>query len=255
MKKTKNVITGIYKITSPSGKIYIGQTTNWKKRLSYYKYLNCKGQKKLYGSLQKYSSESHRFEIIEECSAELLNEREIYWGDYYNVLGKNGLNIKPLGVGGKWSEEMKLKAKERCSSPEYKAYVSKLQKGRKRSKEFSEFIGNLHRGTKRSEETKLLIGKGHKGLHKNLGSHRTDEQKANMSKAAKGKPKSLEARTNMSLAIKGTHTKKIICITTGVKYKSTNEASEQLGISSRSINNILSGLAKQTRNKLTFKYL
>ena len=28
MKKHDNVITGIYKITSPSGKVYIGQSTD-----------------------------------------------------------------------------------------------------------------------------------------------------------------------------------------------------------------------------------
>jgi predicted GIY-YIG superfamily endonuclease len=34
----------IYKITSPSGRIYIGKTTNLKERLKHYKYLKCKTQ-------------------------------------------------------------------------------------------------------------------------------------------------------------------------------------------------------------------
>ena len=41
---------GIYKITSPSNKIYIGQTTNYKKRLGDYYNLNCINQIKLYNS-------------------------------------------------------------------------------------------------------------------------------------------------------------------------------------------------------------
>ena len=36
----------IYKITSPSNRIYIGITSNLKKRLSYYKNNNSTGQKK-----------------------------------------------------------------------------------------------------------------------------------------------------------------------------------------------------------------
>jgi group I intron endonuclease len=100
--------TGIYKITSPSGKIYIGQSVDiekrWKKN---YKTLKCKMQMKLYNSLKKYNPENHIFEIIEECLEGQLNEREIYWGTYYNVLDSNGLNLR-LGNGiGSLSKETK----------------------------------------------------------------------------------------------------------------------------------------------------
>lgn len=105
--------TGIYKITSPSGKIYIGQAINiynrWEKG---YKYLSCKQQTKLYYSLKKYGSKNHLFEIVEECSEVLLNEREIYWGEFYNVLGENGLNCKLGNQNGRYSEETKKKMSE-----------------------------------------------------------------------------------------------------------------------------------------------
>lgn len=53
--------------------------------------------------------ENHLFEVIEECSIEQLNERELYWGYFYEVLGENGLNLR-LGEGkGLYSEEIKLK--------------------------------------------------------------------------------------------------------------------------------------------------
>jgi len=92
-------MVGIYKITSPSGKIYIGQSVNIKERLRKYKKLNCKRQIYLYNSFVKYGVENHIFEIIEECSLEQLNEREIYWGNKFNVLDYNkGLNCK-LGKG------------------------------------------------------------------------------------------------------------------------------------------------------------
>ena len=59
---------GIYKITSPSNKVYIGQSTNLEKRKDDYIKLRCDKQPKLFNSLQKYDWEQHIFEIIEECS-------------------------------------------------------------------------------------------------------------------------------------------------------------------------------------------
>lgn len=49
-------IIGIYKITSPSGKIYIGQSRDLDKRLKSYKCgsSKTKGQPKLYNSFEKY---------------------------------------------------------------------------------------------------------------------------------------------------------------------------------------------------------
>jgi group I intron endonuclease len=83
---------GIYKITSPTNKIYIGQSINIEKRFKNYKSLSqTKGQKMLHYSFRKYGINNHLFEIIEECDIELLNERERYYQDFYNVL-QEGLN-------------------------------------------------------------------------------------------------------------------------------------------------------------------
>ena len=86
---------GIYKITSPSGKIYIGQSVDIEKRFKQYKNLiNCKRQSKLYSSFLKHTSHNHLFEIIEECEFNNLNIKERFWQEYYNVLGEKGLNLK-----------------------------------------------------------------------------------------------------------------------------------------------------------------
>ena len=87
-------LIGIYKITSPSNKIYIGQSLNILRRFNNYKRIeDCKTQIKLYNSLKKYGTENHIFEIIEECPLENLNTRERYWQDFYKVL-EGGLNCK-----------------------------------------------------------------------------------------------------------------------------------------------------------------
>lgn len=105
---------GIYKITSPSGKIYIGQSVNCEKRSKDYKMLRCKSQRKLYHSLKKYGWEAHVFEIIKECSIEELNTLEKYYVDLYKSFeSKHGLNLKDGGgnVAKASKETLKLRSK------------------------------------------------------------------------------------------------------------------------------------------------
>jgi group I intron endonuclease len=86
---------GIYKWMSPTGRIYIGQSTNLKRRKEWYLsggIVNA-SMPKLKRSFKKYGIENHLFEIIEYCSIEKLNDREIYWGLFFNTL-KEGLNCK-----------------------------------------------------------------------------------------------------------------------------------------------------------------
>lgn len=106
------IIVGIYKIISPSGKIYIGQSTNIEKRWNVYRKIQCKKQIKLFNSLKKYGSENHIFEIIEECIIEQLNEREVYWKQHYiDILSWNNVlfcEIYDNSTGSK-SDETKQK--------------------------------------------------------------------------------------------------------------------------------------------------
>jgi len=102
-------MTGIYKITSPTGKVYIGQSINIEKRFEHYKYVNSiKGQPKLYYSFKKYGYKNHIFEILEECQIKQLNEQEIYWGLYFNVINE-GLNCKLGNQNSIISKETRLK--------------------------------------------------------------------------------------------------------------------------------------------------
>jgi group I intron endonuclease len=101
----------IYKITNPTGKIYIGCTIDWKRRFSEYRRLSMVGQRKLYNSLKKYGYENHVFEIIEECNETMLHEREIYYINYYNCITE-GLNIRLGNRNGRLTEETKQKISE-----------------------------------------------------------------------------------------------------------------------------------------------
>lgn len=87
-------IIGIYKITSPTERIYIGQSRDIKTRFNRYFKMHKSNitQIRLWRSFKKYGVKNHKFEIVEECKFEDLNKRERYWQDNYNVLSKKGLN-------------------------------------------------------------------------------------------------------------------------------------------------------------------
>ena len=105
---------GIYKITSPSGRVYIGQAVNIEKRWRYYNKVLCKGQTRLYNSFVKYGVDKHIFEVLEECLEESLNIRERYWQEYYNTV-ESGLNLKLTKTkdkSGRLSKETKKKIGE-----------------------------------------------------------------------------------------------------------------------------------------------
>jgi len=83
---------GIYKITSPTKKVYIGQSVNIERRFKEYKRSLAKGQVLLNRSFLKYGIERHKFEIICECEITELNNKERYFQLLYSAIGKNGLN-------------------------------------------------------------------------------------------------------------------------------------------------------------------
>lgn len=83
---------GIYKITNPENKIYIGQSINIEKRFKQYKKLDCKYQVRIYESLMFHGVENHVFEIVKECSKIELNNAERYYQDLYDCISNNGLN-------------------------------------------------------------------------------------------------------------------------------------------------------------------
>lgn len=109
---------GIYKITIPTGRVYIGQSENIKRRFKQYKGLhNCKEQPRLFNSFKKYGVENHIFKIIEICDFDELNKKERYWQEYYDVIGKNGLNCQLTNTNDKKikvSDYTKAKHALRC---------------------------------------------------------------------------------------------------------------------------------------------
>lgn len=82
---------GIYKITNTiNGKSYIGQSTNihrrWQAEVADSNNVNNHSYDyPLMRAFRKYGVDNFKFEIIEECKAEELNRREMYWVDYFDT--------------------------------------------------------------------------------------------------------------------------------------------------------------------------
>ena len=190
---------GIYKITNPNGKIYIGQTIDYERRLRHYKLLKCKEQPRLYNSLVKYGVENHRFEFIWSCFKCYLTKWERYFQEMHKSTGKNGLNcilVKTDEFSGGHSEESKKKISEglkgRTFSPEHRAKIAEANRNRVISAETRYKLGNGNRGKKQNEEWRL------KGKVARTGLVRSEETKRKISEAMKGKVKSDEHKFKLS---------------------------------------------------------
>lgn len=96
----------IYKITNKiNGKVYIGKTLNsiqkrWREHLNDSKRRRYE-KRPLYSAINKYGEENFEIEQIEECSYDILNERECYWIEYYGSF-KNGYNATIGGDGKRY---------------------------------------------------------------------------------------------------------------------------------------------------------
>lgn len=219
---------GIYKITSPSGRIYIGQAVNICIRFSTYRKLKCKMQPRLYSSFKKYGVENHVFQVIDICNTDQLNDRERYWQDFYNVLCKTGLNCILTATN----------EKKKVISQEVKDKIRLKTKMYKHTPEAVEKIRKSSTGRVFSEETKKKISESQIG--KMVSKNTCDK----ISKALKGRkiPKEVLAKRSISISGgKNWRAKTIIDLETGIFYECITEAAEAKCIKKSTLNNYLIG--------------
>lgn len=169
MRGRRALLVGIYKITSPSGKVYIGQSWNILERWRSYKSsYPLRSQPKLASSIRKYGAANHSFEIVAwfsaGCNQTVLDDSECHYIAEYQASGIELLNVKEGGRGGRPSPEStaKMVATRRARgsyifSDEIKRRMSDAQKGKpgtKHSEETKRRLAELSRGKTQSPETK-----------------------------------------------------------------------------------------------------
>jgi group I intron endonuclease len=189
---------GIYKIINPKGKVYIGQTIDYDRRLRHYRLLKCKQQPRLYASFVEYGYSSHKISLIKECSVEELTKWERHFQEMYKSTGSNGLNcilVKDEHFTGGHSEESKKKISESLKGR--KAHINAINalieynKTRNLSLESRQKLGNANRGRKFSDEWKEKMSKAKIGVAK------TDEVKKKISQSLKGRTFSEEHKQKL----------------------------------------------------------
>lgn len=197
-------VIGIYKITNPNRKIYIGQSKNIFSRYNEYKKLHCKFQTKIYNSIKKYGWENHRFEVIHQCSIKELNELEKYYVDLFQTFNsKYGLNLRDGGgAAAKMSDETKNK-------------ISKTTKGRvgiKKTQEQKKAQSDRMMGKSMSIDTKFKMSLSKIGKNKSkntkkkmslYSSNRSIEHLERLSKSLSNSKFNKEKGRKMGLSNKG----------------------------------------------------
>lgn len=94
----------IYKITNKiNGKVYIGKTMKsiqerWTEHCHDFTRERCE-KRPLYAAMNKYGVENFIVEQVEECTDDIINDRERFWIEYYGSF-KHGYNAT-LGGDGK----------------------------------------------------------------------------------------------------------------------------------------------------------
>jgi group I intron endonuclease len=214
----------IYKITNPKGKIYIGSTINLKDRIYRYKTYRVKNQIKIYNSLIKYSFESHKFEVIYECDAKDKFYFECYYGNLFDVLGDNGLNLSLPKFSDEFSG-LSNETKIKIGLAHKGKVISDIQK-----KQISVFFKKWHKNNIHPNLGKQAWNKGKVFLagDKNpmYGIKRSDEWKIKNSELIKQKAKK---------GIEHPKSKIVLDLYTGIYFDSCKEVSESYNINYSSL--------------------
>lgn len=229
---------GVYKIVSPSGKIYIGSSKNIEKRFASYKKMFCKSQTKLYRSFKKYGVNSHVFSVLIECNFDELYEYEHLYSNYYNVLGEKGLNCRTPSF---------KEIKGECTI-EYREKLSKSRKGMKFTDEHKNNLKKAKIGYKLSKETIEKSALSRKGMKL------SEETKHKISIARKGMVFSELTKKRISESKKGKRPSNAILVLnreTGIYYESATEAEKAHNITNQYLTRMLRG---DRKNKTSFTY-
>lgn len=242
----------IYKISTPcSNKVYIGKTeqTIEDRFLGHIRATNNGSSYHIHNAMRKYGIENFKIEQIEECSVDILSERESYWIDYYDSFN-NGYNMTKGGDGNtlydyKEIADKYLELENEAETADFfgcskgtvqsacKAYDITIKRnvqqkgfwdteqGQKRKEKLrKQFIKNNPNKNGLSKEHKQKLSEAKKGKYcgknsPNYGKHPSEETKQKMIK-------------NSAMA------KKVLCVETGEIYSSALQAAKAVGLKSSS---------------------
>lgn len=177
-------VAGIYKITSPSGRVYIGQAADLYKRFHHYRRGHCKRQPLLFNSFSKYGFDNHKFEVLysnvqdlDNLEIKTIKEHKSNFNKYPDVRGLNLADGGPTNRGykNKYSQDLRNKRRQQSLSEKGLAYFY-AQNPEKLKGQKNPFYGKNHTieaktkmRTYRLGRKGSLNGKSKKVLNKTTG--------------------------------------------------------------------------------------
>ena len=227
---------GIYLITNKiNGKKYVGQSIDIQRRFYEHRCISHETNVHLKYALKKYGKDNFEQTILEECTVDELDEKEIYYiqklQPEYNVSygGQNNLKIYPNYV----KEKISQKSKEQWN---------KMTEAEKQHRVRNNLTGQgWNKGIPCPDNVKQRLREA------NLGKKQSEETK-NKRKATFSKRRENGIKKDGS-----GHFKRIICTTTGEIFKSVKSANEYYDIPTGNISHVLKGKYKTTHG-LHFEY-
>lgn len=187
-----NFDCGVYTITSPSGKQYVGSAVSFKTRWRTHRRHLRQGTHhclSLQRAFNKYGEDTLVFAKIAFCAKEDLIARE---QEQIDARGRSKLYNSYMTAGSSLGTKHGPEFGEKCRQRMLGTVQSEETKARR---------AESHRGQKRSDETKAKMSAAQKGIRK--GRKLSESHKKNISAAGLGRKHTDEARAKMSAATKG----------------------------------------------------
>lgn len=222
-------MVGIYQITNAiNGKSYVGQSIDVERR--FIEHRNPHGKMtSIKLAIKKYGVGNFVFKILEECSVERLDEREVFWIS----------NIKPeynRSSGGSGCKDHKVSQDVRKTLSEKNKQYWMLLPDEKKLEVCSRLTGQpAGHSVKQSTREKLRQA--------NIGKKQSYERIQKFRETMRIKKENGWVKDNSY------RRKKIICIETGESFSSVKEAAAQLGLNPNGISAVLNNRQENTRGK------
>lgn len=225
---------GIYKITNKiNGKFYIGQSVDIKRRFTEHKAPHGR-MTSIKFAIKKYGKENFLFDVIEECSVEDLDAREVYW-----IAKLKPQYNRDKGGRGALGHHVQSDVRQLLSEKSRK-YWDQLSDAEKQA--ICQRLSGPPKGHPVSDETREKLRAANIG--KAQSAETVDRRRATIEK----KKSAGYVQTNAG------HNKKVRCLETNQIFDSVKAAGECLSVHPSCITGVLKGRYKTCKGK-HFEYV
>ncbi|SER36178.1 MULTISPECIES: GIY-YIG nuclease family protein [Pseudomonas] len=260
-------LCGLYKITSPSGKMYIGSSANIQKRINEHRGHFARGDHynaKLRYAARKYGAQAMQFDIVLLCERETLRDLEQLAINHiqpeYNIEVTVAKVLHDFWKDPEWrkrnSQRCAVQNRERWKDPEYRAAQLKIMSCQAQCPERRASAAERLKARWLDEEYRQKMAVQSGKIFKRLFADPEYREKHSRRQSALMRSRlenSPSFREHLAKIGVGVNKRPLFCITTGEYFPGVADAAKAKGISVSVINKQFDG--KPTRSALQWRYL